>query len=84
MPSIPTGSFDAEKIALELYDNEEIRGPFFAAAYERFPDYNDEQLYDAAEYIQDRFTDECSGPYSEEQWQKICDALFDSIIAGLN
>ena len=84
MPTIPAGAFDAEKIALELYDNDEIRGPFFAAAYERFPDYNDEQLYDAAEYIQDRFGEEFSDSYTEEQWEKISEALFDSIVAGLS
>lgn len=83
MPEIPAGTFDAERIAGELYDNDEFRSHYFRAAYERFPDCNCEQSFEAAEYILDRFAADNADRYSESEWEKISEALFEHIHAGL-
>lgn len=87
MGKIPAGEFDAERTALELYDNEDFRSPLFKKAYERFLDDDPKDFYaaamSAAEFILDGFADEYSSRYSEGDWQKISDVLYEHIHAGL-
>lgn len=83
MPNMPTGTFDADRIASELYDNDEVRGHYFAAAYERFPGYNDRQSFDAADYIMDRFATDFADKYTDDEWDKISEILYENVLAGL-
>jgi hypothetical protein len=88
MANIPTGEFDAGRIAQELYDNDEVRGPLFQAVYDRWPgnEWNvpgTDEWQAAIDMILEGFDERYKEEYGEERWAEIRDALFESVDAGL-
>ena len=66
--TMPYGKIDIEGEALKLYDSDE-REQIFSAVYERYPAYQTSQMFDALDYVMDRFEELFASKYSEVEWR---------------
>jgi hypothetical protein len=76
------GKLHLESDAAKLYDSDE-RERLFAAARERFPEHQDEQMLDALDFIMDGFASAFAGNHTDDQWQSIADHLAEHVQNGL-
>jgi hypothetical protein len=70
MALVPYGKVDFGAEALKLY-----------GSHERFPGYQDAQMFGAVDYIMDGFDE--NSKYSEADWQAISERLADQVQNGL-
>jgi hypothetical protein len=79
---IPIAKLDIDAEFLKLSESDELDA-LFAKARERFPAYQDEQLFYAIDYVMDGIEKAFEGQYSEGDWQAISDQLTDHVQNGL-
>lgn len=79
---LQNGKIDFESEAAKLYESAECER-LFAAARERFPDYNDAQALDALGYILDGLESAFASGYTDDQWRSIAEHLGESVHNGL-